>query len=291
MYGLGELYGQPARAGDPRRFFIELALAARYEFGPEDPVDVAVAHDALRQHPLLAGLSDVQIADLGNLAVDALRQAGGGLARSAAIAKGLPGRAARLTGFALTEDLWRNAPPTPLRCVLPALLRLDRDEVDALVAAGQRGAALPALGALLARARVMLGPVARMLAIRAVALDALNGDHLARACAFVAGLIDLEVDGAGAATTLRAAFAEVGTPGVGVYATLAAIAASLTRAGDRYWIMVYALAAEVPATIRSWRMLPFVVQLQTALDLTDVDVDLAVVDALAFSAALPRPIV
>ncbi len=289
MYGLGDLYGQPARAGDPRRFFIELALACRYELGPEDPVDIAVAHDALQQHPLLIGLTERQVADLGNLAIDAVRQAGGGLARAPAIARGLPGRACRLAAFALVEDLWRTASPTSLRCVLPAVLRLDRDEVDALVGAGRRGAALPALGALLARARVLLGPLARMLAIRAVALEAMSGDHLARACGFVAGLVDLEVDGAGADATLRAAFAEVGVPGVGVYATLAAIAGSLTRAGDRYWMMVYALTAEAPATIRSWRMLPFVVQLQTALGLTDVDIDLAVSDALAFSPSLPRP--
>jgi hypothetical protein len=74
-----------------------------------------------------------------------------------------------------------------------------------------------------------------------------------------------------------------------VFGELSRVATSLPDPVDRYWIVVYALVAELPATTPSWRVIPFIGVLQAAFQITDTDMELAVVDALTFPAALPRP--
>jgi hypothetical protein len=54
-------------------------------------------------------------------------------------------------------------------------------------------------------------------------------------------------------------------------------------------MVVYALVAEPPATVPSWRVIPFVGVMQAAFHITDTDMELAVVDALTFPASLVRP--
>ena len=70
---------------------------------------------------------------------------------------------------------------------------------------------------------------------------------------------------------------------------LARVAQGLPDPVDRYWIVVYALVAEPPASAPSWRVIPFVGVMQAAFQITDTDMELAVVDALTFPASLPRP--
>jgi len=74
-----------------------------------------------------------------------------------------------------------------------------------------------------------------------------------------------------------------------VFGELARVAQSLPDPVDRYWITVYALVAELPATAPSWRVIPFIGVVQAAFQITDTDMELAVVDALTFPPALPRP--
>jgi hypothetical protein len=74
-----------------------------------------------------------------------------------------------------------------------------------------------------------------------------------------------------------------------VFGELAQVASGLPDPVDRYWMVVYTLVAEVPATVPSWRVIPFLGVMQAALQITDTDMALAVVDALAFPAAMPRP--
>jgi len=41
--------------------------------------------------------------------------------------------------------------------------------------------------------------------------------------------------------------------------------------------------------VPSWRVIPFLGVMQAAFQITDTDMELAVVDALTFPAAMPRP--
>ena len=74
-----------------------------------------------------------------------------------------------------------------------------------------------------------------------------------------------------------------------VFGELASVAHSLPDPVDRYWIMVYTLVAEPRDAVANWRVIPFTGVMQHAFQIVDTDMELAVVDALTFPAALPRP--
>ena len=74
-----------------------------------------------------------------------------------------------------------------------------------------------------------------------------------------------------------------------MFSELAQVAQSLPDPVDRYWMVVYTLVAEIPATVPSWRVIPFLGVMQAAFQITDTDMELAAVDALTFPAAMPRP--
>jgi hypothetical protein len=54
-------------------------------------------------------------------------------------------------------------------------------------------------------------------------------------------------------------------------------------------MVVYTLVAESPASVPSWRVLPFMGVMQAAFQIVDTDMELAASDALTFPANLPRP--
>ena len=70
---------------------------------------------------------------------------------------------------------------------------------------------------------------------------------------------------------------------------LSRVAQSLPSPVDRYWMLVYTLVAETPASVPSWRVIPFMGVMQAAFQIVDTDMELAVIDALTFPANLPRP--
>ena len=78
-------------------------------------------------------------------------------------------------------------------------------------------------------------------------------------------------------------------PDAQVFSELQQVAAGLQDPVDRYWMVVYTLVAELPATVPSWRVIPFIGVMQAAMQITDTDMELATADALTFPAALPRP--
>ena len=86
-----------------------------------------------------------------------------------------------------------------------------------------------------------------------------------------------------------ARFAGRAQPDAQVFGELARVAQPLPDPVDRYWMVVYTLVAELPATVPSWRVIPFMGVMQAAFQIVDTDMELAVIDALTFPASLPRP--
>ncbi len=74
-----------------------------------------------------------------------------------------------------------------------------------------------------------------------------------------------------------------------MFGELSRVASTLPDPVDRYWMLVYTLVAEPPANAQTWRVVPFLGVMQATFQVTDTDMELAVVDALAFPASLPRP--
>ncbi len=74
-----------------------------------------------------------------------------------------------------------------------------------------------------------------------------------------------------------------------MFSELARVAQTLPDPVDRYWMVVYTLVAEPPSAVPSWRVIPFIGVMQAAFQITDTDMELAVIDALTFPASLARP--
>ena len=136
-----------------------------------------------------------------------------------------------------------------------------------------------------------LVPVAcEVFVLRALGRGMANDDQRFRIRDFFAAIPDLALSGDDLDGALYQAFRKPRAPGAQVFGELSRVAASLPDPVDRYWMMVYTLVAELPATVPSWRVIPFTGVMQAAFQITDTDMELAVVDALTFPAALARPI-
>jgi len=106
---------------------------------------------------------------------------------------------------------------------------------------------------------------------------------------FFAAIPDLAIAKDELDTELYRAFRRPRAPDAQVFSELSRVAQALPDPVDRYWMMVYTLVAELPATVPSWRVIPFTGVMQAAFQITDTDMELAVIDALSFPPAMSRP--
>ncbi|MEZ4368460.1 MAG: hypothetical protein R2939_19600 [Kofleriaceae bacterium] len=286
MFGVHDFLGGPLRPGDPRRFLIEAMIAARAAAGLDRDGRVELERLVASQ-PLFEGLTPATAHTLVELAADATRAASGPAAQAAAIARGLPSRAHRLVAFALAGAAV-GGDSSPLLEELCLALRLPADEAEALLAAAEGDALATLLPARLARLRGLVPTVARLFALRAAAREQLTDDHRFRVAAFFDGIPELALGQGAVDVALFQAFRAVATEAPVTFTALGQLAAGLEEPVDRYWLLVYALAAELPATISRWRIIPFIGLCQAAFQVADGDVELAVADALGFPPALAR---
>jgi hypothetical protein len=139
------------------------------------------------------------------------------------------------------------------------------------------------------RIKGLVGVACEVFALRALAGGMANDDQRFRVRDFLAAIPDLALTNDELDAELYRAFRRPRAPNAEVFGELTKVAQMLPDPVDRYWIVVYALVAEVPATVPSWRVIPFLGVMQAAFQIADTDMALAVVDALTFPAAMPRP--
>jgi len=291
---VASLLGGGLRPNDPRRFLIEAMIGAMAADGVVDARESAVLERQVASHPLFHGLGAAAARTLIELSRDAIRFAGSAVARAPAIAKGLPARIHRLAAFGMAaeiaaadEDL--HADELGFLEALRAALRISPLEGRQLVEVARTGQLAPYLDDRLLRIKSLIPIACEVFALRALARGMANDEHRFQIRDFFAALPDFqrtsdELDG-----ELYRAFRRPRAPDAQVFGELARVADGLPDPVDRYWIVVYALVAEMPATAPSWRVIPFLGVLQAAFQITDTDMELAVVDALTFPAAMPRP--
>ncbi len=291
---MAELLGGALRPNDPRRFLIEAMLGATSSDGVLEPRELAGIEDQLRSHPMFRGLPEAAAKTLVGLSKDALAFAGSAMARAPAIARGLPSRIHRLAAYclaaeiALADDVLVEAELRFLEALRVAL-RISPLEAQQIVAAAQT-AALPAyLEDRYSRLRTLVPVVSEVFALRALARACATDEHRFRVRDFFAALPDLALARDDLDAELYRAFRRPRAPDAQVFSELARVASALPDPVDRYWMVVYTLVAEPPATVPSWRVVPFLGVMQAAFQITDTDMELAIVDALTFSANLPRP--
>jgi uncharacterized tellurite resistance protein B-like protein len=289
-----DLLGGAIRPNDPRRFLIEAMIGAMNADGVTDPRERAVIERHLAAHELFAGLGSPTASTLIDLANDALKISGA-QARAPAIARGLPARIHRLAAFGMATEVCVAdarvvAEETHYLEGLRIALRISAHEAEQIAQAAQVGGLARFLDDRVVRIRSLIGTAATMFALRAQARGTLTDEHRRRVRDLFQAIPDLtrrtdELD-----VELYRAFRRTElSGGTHVYNGLAELAQTLPDPVDRYWMIVYALVAEVPATVASWRIIPFVGVVQGAFGVSDTDMELAVVDALSFPPTLPRP--
>jgi hypothetical protein len=289
-----DLLGGGLRPNDPRRFLIEAMIGAMHSDGFADPREQAAMQRQIAQHPLFTGLAPAAARTLIDLSNDAIQFAGGAVSRAPAIAKGLPARIHRLAAFGMAAEV----AVADERLVdgelyfLEALriaLRISPREAEDVIRHARGGQLSHYLDDRYARVKTLVGVAAEVFALRALAHAKATDEHRHQVRDFFAAIPDLALPAEELESELYRAFRRPRAPDAQVYGELSRVAQSLPDPVDRYWIVVYTLVAEMPATVPSWRVIPFMGVMQAAFQITDTDMELAVVDALTFPAAMPRP--
>jgi hypothetical protein len=288
------LLGGGLRPNDPRRFLIEAMIGAMNADGVVDPRETAAVERQIASHPLFAGLGPGAARTLIDLSNDAIRFAGSAFGRAPAIAKGLPARIHRLAAYGMAAEVAvadEQLVDGELQFLeaLRIALRIAPLESETLVAEARAGRLSDYLDDRYHRIKTLVPVACEVFALRALGRGMANDEQRFRIRDFFLAIPDLAIGKDELESELFRAFRRPRARDAQVFGELSQVAMTLPDPVDRYWMMVYTLVAELPATVPSWRVIPFTGVMQAAFQITDTDMELAVVDALTFPPAMPRP--
>ena len=241
---------------------------------------------------MFSGLSTNNQKLLLELANDAIKFAGGSIARVPALAKGLPARLHRITAMAMAcevcvaDELIHEGEVGFLE-QLRLALRIAPYEAQDIFAAAQERRTARYIDDRLLRLRSLVAVAVELFTLRAITIGRHADEHRFELRDFLGAIPDLSLRQHEIEGMLYQSFKRPRT--IGVEAELAAMAAGLPDPVDRYWMVVYAMCAEAPPELARWRFVPFIALLQRAFALGDSDMELAAADAATFPATLPRP--
>ena len=290
-----EFLGGGLRPNDPRRFLVEGMVGAMTADGHADPRELQMMEKIIAEHELFQGLGAAASRTLVELSTDAIKFAGSAVARTPAIAKGLPARLHRLAAFGMASEVAiadEHLVEGELSFLeaLRVALRISPLEAESIVHAARTSTLAAYLDDRYLRVKSMISIASEVFALRALARGMANDDHRFKVRDFFAAIPDLALSKDELDTELYRAFRRPRAPDAQVFSELSRVAQALPDPVDRYWMVVYALVAEPPSTVPSWRVIPFIGVMQAAFHITDTDMELAVVDALTFPASLARPL-
>jgi uncharacterized tellurite resistance protein B-like protein len=294
MQHVKNLLGGGLKPSDPRRFLIEAMICSMTADGSIDPREQAVFEHQITNHPLFEGIAPAAAHTLIELSNDAVQFAGGAVARAPAIAKGLPARIHRIAAYGMAAevaaaDQQMHAGEVSFLEALRIALRISPLESGQIINYARAGQIGSYLDDRYLRIRNLIPVVCEIFALRALAAACATDEHRFKVRDFFSAMPDLKLSQDELDGELYRAFRRPRAPDAQVFGELSRVAQQLPDPVDRYWMLVYTLVAEHPATIASWRVIPFLGVMQAALQITDTDMELAVVDALTFPAAMPRP--
>jgi len=288
------LLGGGLKPNDPRRFLIEAMIGAMNADGVVDPRETQAVEREIASHPLFQGLGPAAARTLIDLSNDAIQFAGNAVRRAPAIAKGLPARIHRLAAFgmaaevALADNQLVQGEITFLDALRGAL-RIAPLESEALIDHARTGHLTEYLEDRFRRIKTLIPVACEVFVLRALGRGMANDEERFQIRDFFSAIPDLTLSPDDLDAELYRAFRKPRPPGAQVLGELERVAQTLPDPIDRYWMVVYTLVAELPATVPSWRVIPFTGVMQAAFRIVDIDMELAVVDALTFPAAMPRP--
>ncbi len=289
-----DLLGGGLKPNDPRRFLIDAMIGAATADGAVDARESSTLERQIAEHPLFAGLPASAARTLIGLSNDAISFAGSALARTSAIAKGLPARIHRLAAYGMAAevaaaDAALHQAEVSFLETLRISLRISPIESGQIITAAHAGQLQAYLEDRYLRIKNLIPIAAEVFALRALARGVANDEQRFRVRDFFFAIPDLQLSKDELDSELYRSFRRPRAADAQVFGELAGVASGLRDPVDRYWMVVYTLVAEVPATMPSWRVIPFLGVMQAAFQISDTDMELAVIDALTFPPAMVRP--
>ncbi len=287
------LLGGGLRPNDPRRFLVEAMIGAMNADGSVDPRETVVLEHQVASHPLFQGLGTNAARTLIDLSNDAIKFAGSALGRVPAIARGLPARIHRLAAYGMAAEVTVSdevLDPGEISFLekLRIALRISPIEAGQILNSARAQQLTEYLDDRYLRVKSLISVAAEVFALRALARGVANDEHRFKVRDLFSAIADLQLTSDELDGELYRAFRRPRAADAQVFGELSRVAQSLPDPVDRYWMVVYTLVAELPATVPSWRVIPFLGVMQAAFQITDTDMELAVADALTFPAAMPR---
>jgi uncharacterized tellurite resistance protein B-like protein len=264
------LLGGTLRAGDPRRFLVEIMVGAIHADGRVDERERTALREILAEHDLFVALPAAAAEALIESATDALLFAGGLEVRLERIAAALPWRLHRIAAYAMATELIAadgviaEDEDRYLRSLRRALV-IGHQEADALLEAAQRRRAMSTLEVTSSRVASLLPEVARACAV-GVGLDA------TRIQSALSQLLDFRDAPPLAPAAIEAMHREL--PADAADACIE-MARRIPDSADRYWVMTYRLALEAGAGSAGWRQRELPRLLRLAFEMSERALDRA----------------
>ena len=288
MSFLRKMFSGKVSTDDPRRFLVEVMLGAMEADGDVTEEEVATLEGNLANNSVFEGLSGEEIGRITDLAADAIREAGGGKNRLAAIAAGLPARQQRLAGYAMACEVCvsdRQLAEAEIEFLdkLQAAFALDEAEAKELFEAARKHSGLQTLEEKSGRVREMMPAFVRCMALMASADEEIHHEERLAVRAVLHNIPDMQVL---TAAELDEAIdvAIERTAGKDHKAELTEVASSIVAPSDRYWTAVYVMIVALADGKSDWREVQFLESMKTIFELTENQMDVAMKTAAQFPA-------
>lgn len=288
MSFLRKMFSGKVSAEDPRRFVVEAMLGAMGADGEITDEEMATFEGNLANHELFSGLSGDELSRLTDLAADAIRDAGGGKARIADIAKGLPSRNQRLATYALACEICvadKDLAESEIDFLdrLQGALALEDGEAKEIFEAARKHSGLKTVEEKSDRVREMMPAFVQCMAMMAAADEEIHHEERLGMRAVLRNIPDMAVlTAAELDEAIDVALDKVQQKDAG--ASLGAIATAIKEPSDRYWTAVYVMIIALADGKRDWREIMFLEKMRTAFALSENQMDIAMQTASQFPA-------
>jgi uncharacterized tellurite resistance protein B-like protein len=288
MSFLQKMFGGGVDADDPRRFLIETMLAAIEADGDITEEEVMTLDKTLEEHDLFRDISSDARGRLIDTATDAIREAGGGMNRLEAIAKGLPGRTHQQTAYAMACEICvadADLPDSEIRFLdgLQKALGLDDDTAKELFEAARSSAGLKTVEEKTAAMREMMPRFVDCMALMSAADGEIHDEELISVRAVLASIPDMAVLSSDELNdAIVEAFNRVKDKDLGE--SILEAAKVIDQQVDRYWTTVYMMIICLADGKADWREVAFLSTTRDAFELDDELMDHAMKAASQFPA-------
>jgi uncharacterized tellurite resistance protein B-like protein len=288
MSFLRKMFSGKVGTEDPRRFLVEAMLGAMEADGDVTESEMATFEGTLVGHSLFQGLSGEEIGRFTDLAADAIREAGGGKGRFAAMAKGLPSRHQRLTAYAMACEVCvsdRELAESEIDYLdgLQSALALDEMEAKEVFEAARRHSGLLTLEEKSEKVRALMPAFVRCMAMMAAADEEIHHEERLGMRAVLRAIPDMQVlSGAEIDEAIDVALERVS--GKDSKSELGEVAKEVQLNADRYWVTVYTMIIALADGKTDWREDAFLATMRATFGLSDKQMDLAMQTAAQFPA-------